>query len=82
MALLQSSSLQTSTLMNNNSAALANLVNHQHANTTKLMDLAFTELATKMDIAESFAAQGLSHSATSRDAMGLRTSIHVPQADK
>lgn len=56
------------------------VMNHQ--TTAHLMDLSFTEKAVKMDIAESFAAQGLSYSNAGRDAMVLRTSTHVPAADK
>ena len=56
------------------------VMNHQ--TTAHLMDLSFTEKAVKMDIAESFAAQGLSHANAPRDAMGLRTAVHVPSSDK
>lgn len=44
------------------------IANHQVS--CHLMDLAFTEKLVKMDIAESFAAQGLSHSNLPRDAVG------------
>ena len=69
--LLQNAALQMSTQA---------IVNHQTA--SHLMDLAYLEKLTKMDLAESFAAQGLTASQAPRDAMGLRTSIHVPAADK
>lgn len=57
-ALLQNSALQL------NVQALAN-----HQTSAHLMDLAFIEKATKMDLAESFAAQGLQHASVGRDAV-------------
>ncbi len=61
-ALLQNSALQL------NVQAIAN-----HQTSSHLMDLAFIDKAASMDIAESFAAQGLSHAAVSRDAVGATT---------
>lgn len=58
-ALLQNSALQL------NVQAIAN-----HQTSSHLMDLSFIDKAVKMDIAESFAAQGLSHAAVPRDAIG------------
>lgn len=78
LSLLQSSSL--SALRQDEAVARQGVMNHQ--TTAHLMDLSFTEKAVKMDLAESFAAQGLAHANIGRDAMGLRTAIHVPEKDK
>lgn len=66
-ALLQNSALQLQT---------QGLANHQVS--CHLMDLAFIDKLVKMDIAESFAAQGLSHASLPRDVAGLQTSAGVP----
>ena len=58
MALLQNSALQL------NVQALAN-----HQTTAHLMDLAWLDKLTSMDIAESFATQGLQHASVGRDAV-------------
>ena len=58
-ALLQNSALQL------NVQALAN-----HQTTSHLMDLAWLDKLTKMDLAESFAAQGLTQANVARDAVG------------
>jgi RES domain-containing protein len=47
------------------------IANHQVS--CHLMDLAFTEKLVKMDLAESFAAQGLSHASAPRDAIAATT---------
>lgn len=57
MALLQNSALQL------NVQALAN-----HQTTSHLTDLAYLDKLTKMDFAESFAAQGLVQANVARDA--------------
>lgn len=57
-ALLQNSALQL------NVQALAN-----HQTTSHLMDLAWLDKLTKMDLAESFAAQGLTQASVGRDAV-------------
>jgi hypothetical protein len=70
-ALLQNAALQL------NTQAIAN---HQVA--CHLMDLAFTEKMAKMDIAESFAAQGLMHASLPRDVAGAQTASRVPEGLK
>ena len=57
--LLQNSALQLST------QAIAN-----HQSVCHLMDLSFVEKLVKMDIAESFAAQGLAAAQLPREAVG------------
>ena len=56
------------------------VMNHQQA--AHLMDLSFIRDATEMSIPESYAVQGLATSQAPREAMGLRTAIHVPVAEK
>ena len=56
------------------------VMNHQVS--AHLMDLAFVRDHTEMSIPESYAVQGLQQASASRDAMGLRTAIHVPSQDK
>lgn len=52
------------------------IANHQYA--LQVVNLAFGDKAAKMDIAESFAAQGLAASQTPRDVAGLQTVHYVP----
>lgn len=66
-ALVQNAALQLQT---------QGLANHQSV--CHLMDLAYLEKLVKMDIAESFAAQGLAHANLPRDVAGLQTSAGVP----
>ncbi len=60
------------------SAAMAGqlVANHQYA--VHLANLAFGDKAAKMDIAESFAAQGLAASQLPREVSGLQTAHLVP----
>jgi hypothetical protein len=50
---------------------------HQFAMQT--VNLAFGDKAAKMDIAESFAAQGLAAANVARDVAGLQTAHSVPK---
>jgi hypothetical protein len=50
---------------------------HQFAMQT--VNLAFGDKAAKMDIAESFAAQGLANAQLPREVSGLQTAHYVPQ---
>lgn len=76
-AVLQASVLVS--LRQDEAVARQGVMNHQTA--SHLMDLSFIRDATEMSIPESYAVQGLSFASGSRDAMALRTSIHVPNAD-
>jgi len=66
-SLLMNASLQLSTQA---------IANHQTA--SHLMDLSFIEKAVKMDIAESFAAQGLAQANLPRDAVGANLANQTP----
>ena len=67
-ALLMNAALQL------NTQAIAN-----HQTSSHLMDLSFVNLATKMDIAESFAAQGLAAAHLPREAAGLNLAAVTPK---
>jgi hypothetical protein len=43
--------------------------------------LAWAYCLVSMDVTESYAIQGLAASQAPRDAMGLRTAVHVPMSD-
>lgn len=68
--LLQNAALQLST------QAIAN-----HQTTAHMMDLSFLDKLSKMDIAESFAAQGLAHANLPRDAIGTNLAARTPQKE-
>lgn len=57
-----------------NTQAIAN-----HQTTSHLMDLSFVDQAVSMDIAESFATQGLQASQLPRDAAGLNLASQTPK---
>ncbi len=67
--LLQNAALQLQT------QALAN-----HQTTSHLADLTFLDKLAKMDIAESFAAQGLAQANLPRDAIGTNLAAQTPKA--
>ena len=69
-----------SALRQDETVARQGVINHQTA--AHFMDLCFVRDANEMSIPESYAVQGLSQAAAPRDAMALRTAIHIPTADK
>lgn len=69
-----------SDLRQDNAVARSGVMAHQQTMSTIVLQ--YVNQMTAMDIVESYAIQGLMASQGPRDAMGLRTSIHVPQADK
>lgn len=58
--------------------ALAGAMVAGHNFSMQTVNLAFGDKAAKMDIAESFAAQGLAASQVPRDVAGLQTVHYVP----
>lgn len=67
-ALLMNAALQL------NTQAIAN-----HQTTSHLMDLSFVDKATSMDIAESYACQGLAASQMPREAAGINLAARTPK---
>jgi hypothetical protein len=69
-----------SDLRQDNAVARQGVMNHQQICST--IQLQYVNQMTAMDITESYAIQGLMAAQGPRDAMGLRTSIHIPSTDK
>lgn len=66
-----------SDLRQDNAVARHGVMTHQQIQSTIILQ--YVNQMTAMDIVESYAIQGLMASQGPRDAMGLRTSIHVPE---
>jgi hypothetical protein len=59
--------------------ALAGQMVANHQFSVHVVNLSFGDKAAKMDIAESFAAQGLAAANVARDVAGLQTAHSVPK---
>jgi hypothetical protein len=68
-----------SDLRQDNAVARQGVMAHQQVMSVAMLQ--YINQMTSMDIVESYAIQGLAASQAPRDAMGLRTAIHIPMAD-